>query len=165
MNLRRSVVLLLLVVLLSGCGFALRGVNDYLLGDRYPDMTLNGVKTDLGFGSELARLLDADGVRVNTGEADDSLPVLAVSALKKSRQVVSVDRDIRAREYALFSEIQFSFSPNPELAATVKKTLRVRRDLVVDPNQVLGSDQEETRLRREMERDLAQAILLRLRLQ
>jgi outer membrane lipopolysaccharide assembly protein LptE/RlpB len=36
--------------------------------------------------------------------------------------------------------------------------------LVVDPLQVLGSEQEERRLRQEMEQELAQMVVLRLRL-
>lgn len=162
--LSRLTLILLLLGLMSGCGFKLRGSNDQTLGNALPEIYLEGVKTDLGFGSELVRVLAADGVEV-LPKGFRQLPELSIDPVKKQRQVLSVDADIRAREYALISELKFALKQPGELEVPKKQVIRVRRDLVVDPNQVLGSDQEETRLRRDMERELAQLVVLRLRLQ
>jgi outer membrane lipopolysaccharide assembly protein LptE/RlpB len=70
---------------------------------------------------------------------------------------------VRAREFSVTSTVRFTLKGVPGIPSN-EQTTHVRRDLVVDPLQVLGSEQEERRLRQEMEQELAQMVVLRLRL-
>lgn len=158
--------LLLATILLasSGCGFHLRGSGSQVtLAAVLPEVRIEGVDTETGFGRLLEEALTGSGVKVlQKDKADAIVPVLEVGEIREKRQVLSVDRDVRAREYALISKISFRLLQQPD-AITDWRAVEARRDLVVDPFQVLGSEQEEKRMRHEMEEELAQRIVLLLR--
>ena len=156
--------LLLAAVLISGCGFHLRGSSSQVpLAAVLPSVRIEGVDTETGFGRLLEEALAGSGVKVlQKPFADEAVPLLEVGSIKKKRRVLSVDRDVRAREYALISKVSFRLM-SPQQHTAGWRTVQSRRDLVVDPFQVLGSEQEEKRMRREMEEELAQRIVLLLR--
>ncbi len=164
---RRIQTLLLLLPLLlqlSGCGFQLRGISGNQLGQSIPALFIAGLDTETGFGRELSRVLSANGVKIHS-KASNVVPTLKLTALDLSRQVLSVDREIRAREYVLISTVSYTLRSSASKTPQIKPIkVSARRELVVDPNRILSSGQEETRLRKEMEEELAQLLLLRLRL-
>lgn len=152
---------LMLCLALSACGFHLRGATGTPLGDSIPELQIKGIDTEVDFGRRVARALEANGVKLVIDTTEDEAAALTLSAPTGSRQVLSIDNKVRAREYALISEVSFTLQRTG--LPPVRQRVRVRRDLVVDPTQVLGSDQEERRLRKEMEDELAQLLVLRLR--
>jgi LPS-assembly lipoprotein len=164
---RQMLSLLLLMPLLlqlSGCGFHLRGISGNQLGQSIPAIFISGLDTEAGFGRELSRVLTANGVKIHS-KASKEVPTLALGPPDLSRQVLSVDREIRAREYVLISSISYTLrSSTSKTPQTKPIKVSARRELVVDPNRILSSGQEETRLRKEMEEELAQLLLFRLRL-
>ncbi len=162
MKTRHRLVPMLLILLLAGCGFHLRGASSRPLGDQLPAVRLAGIDDTVGFGKELARVLRANGVRLEQQPRPD-IPVLRVKPVRQSRQVLSVDRNIRAREYVLISAADYALVKNDDTKPSRYRKVSVRRELVVDPKRILGSNQEERRLRREMEQELAQLLVLRLR--
>jgi outer membrane lipopolysaccharide assembly protein LptE/RlpB len=150
---------------LGGCGFHLRGSSSAIsLASVLGEVAIDGVDIEIGFGRRLAEALMRSGVKVHPKPVP-GVPVLEVGEVDESRRVLSVDRDVRAREYALISEVRFRLLPEPDAAEGAWHAVETRRDLVVDPFQVLGSEQEENRMRREMEEDLVQRIVLVLRQQ
>ncbi len=161
-RLLRMLGLLLMALALAACGYHLRGAATEPLGDKLPILRLAGIDDTVGFGKEVARVLRANGVRLKQ-QLQSEIPVLWVKPVRQSRQVLSVDRNIRAREYVLISAVDYALTP-PGVARPAKyRKVSVRRELVVDPRRILGSNQEERRLRREMEQELAQVLVLRLR--
>jgi len=150
------------MLMLASCGFHLRGSAGTKLGETLPSLVVDGIETESGFGLELVRVLranDVDVIPLSKGQQ----PVLRMQPVEASKEVLSVDQDVRAREFTLVSKVRFKLKGVPG-AASSTRSARVRRDLVVDPNQVLGSEQEERRLLKEMEQELAQMVVLRLRL-
>jgi len=156
-------VLMLSISMLASCGFHLRGSAGAKLGKMLPTLVVDGVETESGFGLELVRVLRANDVDV-IPLSEGQQPVLQLKPMEVSKEVLSVDQDVRAREFNLVSKVRFKLKGVPG-ASTSERSARVRRDLVVDPNQVLGSEQEERRLLKEMEQELAQMVVLRLRLE
>ena len=157
----QRLLVLLLLLALSGCGFHLRGATGTPLGDSLPELHIKGIDIEVDFGRRVAQALEANGVKLVSDHIEDDTATMVLTTPKSSRQVLSIDNKVRAREYALTSAVSFTLK-RIGLPA-VKQIVRVRRDLVVDPTQVLGSDQEERRLRKEMENELAQLLVLRLR--
>ena len=157
----QRLLVLLLLLAFSGCGFHLRGATGTPLGDSLPELYIKGIDTEVDFGRRVAQALEANGVKLVSDHIEDDTATMVLTVPKSSRQVLSIDNKVRAREYALTSAVSFTLK-RIGLPA-VKQIVRVRRDLVVDPTQVLGSDQEERRLRKEMENELAQLLVLRLR--
>ena len=155
-------LLVALLLLTGGCGYHLRGSGGPGLGAELPRLVLGGAARDGGFAQALRRALRAQGVTVLDAAASD-VPELRLVAVDHSREVVSVDRQVRAREYALTSTVRFLLV-RPGRPPLGPARVSVRRDLVVDPTRVLGSEQEAQRLFREMRAELAQLVVLRLRL-
>ncbi len=151
------------MLVLTSCGFHLRGSAGTKLGETLPSLVVDGIETESGFGLELVRVLranDVDVIPLSVGPQ----PVLQMQPVEIGKEVLSVDQDVRAREFSLVTKVRFRLKGVPG-ASTFERSARVRRDLVVDPIQVLGSEQEERRLLKEMEQELAQMVVLRLRLE
>lgn len=164
--LRRALWLLLLLSLLlqiTACGFKLRGTSGQQLGQSIPAIFITGLDNDTGFGRELSQVLTASGVKLHS-QASAEVPTLRLTPLKHSRQVLSVDREIRAREYVLITRVSYTLRSTAKTVEQKPVFVSVRRELVVDPNRILSSDREENRLRKEMETELAQLLMIRLRL-
>jgi len=165
MNKKRFIVFTLIfpMLMLASCGFHLRGSAGTKLGKTLPSLVVDGVGTESGFGLALVRVLhanDVDVIPLSKGQQ----PVLQMQPVEIGKEVLSVDQDVRAREFSLITKVRFRLKGVPG-ASTSERSARVRRDLVVDPIQVLGSEQEERRLLKEMEQELAQMVVLRLRLE
>jgi len=159
---RLLLAVLSVALLLPGCGFHLRGSSSAIqLSSVLPEVAIDGIDTETGFGRRLEQALVTAGTKVLPEPVADR-PVLEVGKVEVRRRVLSVDRDVRAREYALISEVRFRLLPKPGGNAEWRR-VETRRDLVVDPFQVLGTEQEEKRMRREMEDDLVQRMVLVLR--
>ncbi|MGV6817362.1 MAG: LPS-assembly lipoprotein LptE [Thiotrichales bacterium] len=151
----------LVILALQACGFKLRGIEDAPLPPGLSPMYLTGVDREIGFGQELSQVLSSNGVQL-VDSPEKSAVQLRIEELPLSKQVLSVDKKVRAREYALISKVKFRVDRD---GSTGKwQYVQSRRDLVVDPLQVLGSEQEEKHLVEEMERELIQLIIPRLRL-
>ena len=164
-NNQRFLILTLILSLLmtASCGFHLRGSGGTNLGKILPSLVVDGIETETGFGLELVRVLRANDVEV-IPPSKGQPPVLRLQPVEVSKEVLSVDQEVRAREFSLVSKVRFRLKGVPGVSSS-ERSVRVRRDLVVDPNQVLGSEQEEQRLLKEMEQELAQMLVFRLRLE
>lgn len=149
---------------LEGCGFHLRGKGGDSLGFGIQTLTLKGVSVYSGFGRRLANSIEANGIKlIDDGKVASA--VLNISAPSRRRDVLSVDSTVYAREYSLVTSSRFKISygeQSPEEDLEWQK-LEVRRDLLVDPNDILGSDYEAERLNNEMEQELVDLLIFRLR--
>ena len=145
------VLVTLLLGLLSGCGFQLRGSAD-----------LQGLKSvRIDTGSTILR----DELAVFLVD-DKKAPVDAVlSAYDENyqRRVLSVDSNTgKAREYELAYTVKFNLVDGDGEALVSEQRVRLVRDFVFDEDAVIGKSREEDVLRREMRRDAVQHILRRL---
>lgn len=86
---------------------------------------------------------------------------------KKSRRILSVDSNGRAREYLLSYEVLYSVQL-PAAGETVadskafEDTVFLSRSLLFDPNAVLAVTNESAILYKDMRRDAARQVLLKL---
>ncbi len=156
-----AIAVLYATLLIAGCGFHLRGLEQAPLTARIQSVYIQGVDTETGLGRSLVQVLRTNGVVV-LRTPESSASILEIKQSPLSKQVLSVDRQVRAREYALISRVQFRILEGKSVGPW--QTVQSRRDLVVDPFQVLGSEQEEQRLKEEMQREIIQLMILRLRL-
>ena len=146
---------LVLLVSLSACGFQLRGATQ-LPAQLQPLYLDEGGDDELR--NELQVLLEANAVALAAS------PELAAGHLKigkhvKNRRVISVDSLGRAREYELNYSVFYTIKSTHIDAENVVK---LQRELLFDPDNVLGVDYEEQTLYRDMKRDAARLILQKL---
>ncbi|WP_075256838.1 LPS-assembly lipoprotein LptE [Herbaspirillum camelliae] len=143
-------------VLLSACGFHLRGAADLPFKTIYL-----GFPPNSQVGVQLKRNIEASGATVvdDAKEAEANLKVLADS---RDRQVLTLNTNGRVREYALFQNFSFSVTDAKGVIIIPPTAITLRRVITYDENQELAKQAEETLLYRDMQSDLVQQILRRL---
>jgi len=148
------------LLLLSGCGFHLRGNID--LPADLKQMHVQGTSKYSGLGLELRRSLKTNGVEV-VDEINSAQVVLRISSPAYTRRLLSVLGDSgKVAEYELSYSLDISLHDRKGSILLAPQTLRQLRDYTFDSDGVLGKGNEEARLRKDMERDLVRQVLSRL---
>lgn len=156
----RWLAALLVVALLSGCGFKLRG-SDGSYAMPFHSIYLAFPDTS-PLGTELKRNLRAgDRVAVETDPAHAEA-LFDVLAETRGKSILSLNSLGRVREYLLTYTLSFRVrdAKGNELLAPTEITLK--RNLAFNEQQVLAKESEEALLYRDMQSDLVQQIMRRL---
>ena len=159
-HLSERLLLLALVLTVSACGFQLRGSLD-ISKDLSPILIEKNSVFELS--REIKALLDTNDIQ--TVDNDDSATAAVNTRLSliresKSRRLLSVDGNGRAREYLL--EYTVNYSIKIKQSKQIVETISVERSLLFDPDAVLAVVNESEVLYKDMRRDVARLILLKL---
>ena len=154
----RILCLVLVAFALTACGYHLRG--SYDLPAHLSPLYLDKESMSLQLYKELRSTIRASGA----GLAED--PTAAASELKvsnehRTRDVISVDSLGRAREYRLIYRLSFSLQASGDSVIENRK-IELSRNLLFNPEAVLGVAEETENVYRDMIRDSAGQILLQL---
>ena len=150
---------LLLLALLSSCGFHLRGAYQLPAVMHTTFIEVNDGNSDLI--RSLKRSLKASDITLSENRSTASA-VFKVTGEQKTKRIVSVDAKGRAREYTLIYSINFSLKATQGDFELAEQTISINRDFLFDTEDVLGKSKEESQLYVEMELDIVRLILLRL---
>lgn len=157
---RKSFAILLSFILLTACGWHLRGnltlpqgLNRVYLDDEADgEPLLNAVE----------ELLTANDVEIAKNPAAAQLTIRLLS-YDEERRVVAVGGNTLVTEYELVDRGSFSVADGQGQVLLPASDLSVVRSYQFDRNNVLGMEQEERLIQEEMRRELAQQIIRRLR--
>ncbi|MEG4316657.1 LPS assembly lipoprotein LptE [Pseudomonas sp. FIP_A4] len=150
-----NLVVLGLTLLLSACGFQLRGTGDVEFGLKELDLQARNSYGDTV--RELETLLERNDVRVHPG-AKYSLNL----ANEQTRQrTASYTSSARSAEYELTSTLDYQFR-GPQDRLLLEDRVEVQKVYVHDSNNLIGSSQEGDQLRQEMRRELLQQLVMRI---
>lgn len=150
-----NLVVLGLTLLLSACGFQLRGTGDVEFGLKELDLQARNSYGDTV--RELQTLLERNDVRVHPG-AKYSLNL----ANEQTRQrTASYTSSARSAEYELTSTLDYQFR-GPQDRLLLEDRVEVQKVYVHDSNNLIGSSQEGDQLRQEMRRELLQQLVMRI---
>jgi LPS-assembly lipoprotein len=149
-----------LAVLLSACGFRLRGPVE--LPDALQDTYIESQNPYTGMARALRTQIERAGARVVEDKRQASA-VLTVVRERTENRVLSVGSSGKATEYELFDEVVFSLSDSKGQRLVKPQTLRTTRDLVFDQNELLGKLSEAESIHRQMRDSLARQVLMRIR--
>jgi LPS-assembly lipoprotein len=152
------IVLFVMTCAIAGCGFQLRGA--YNLPEHLSPLYLDKESMSLLLYKELRSTMKASGVEL-TDDPETAASVLEVSKEKRTRDVISVDTLGRAREYRLIYRFRFTLQASGE-AVIDKSNVQLTRGLLFNPEAVLGVAEETENIYRDMIRDSAGLVLLRL---
>ncbi len=150
-------------LLLSGCGFQLRGQGTVKLPESLA--TIHVMVAGSQIANDPLRLAMEDMLRIYAGatvtQASDA-PTLVLIGESINSQVLTVDASGKVSGYLLRYEIGYSVlgAAGEELAPP--QMLRLQRDYSFNPLNVLAKEQEEANLRRELRRDALYQIVRRL---
>ena len=160
---RRHWLALSAVVVLPGCGFALRGA---------PTFAFESLRLQGSDGTPIARelqqaLIDA-GVRVFSSrlpaspEGETGQVVLTVLTDQRERSVVGQTAAGQVRELQLRTRFVFRLRTPTDKIVIDDTELLLERDISFNETQVLAKDAEEQLLFRDMRSDIVQQVVRRL---
>lgn len=149
-------LMLLAAVMLSACGFHMRGPAQLPFKSIYLGFSGNS-----SLGTELKRYIRASGVEVKD-QATDAEAVLQVLADAREKKILSLNTNGQVREYSLYQRFSFQVKDQAGKILIAPAAITLKRDITYDANQELAKQAEEVLLYRDMQSDLVQQILRRL---
>lgn len=152
-------LVILLVLLLQGCGFHLRGSVQLAFG--LSPLFVHEPNAGTDIGAVLRASLRANDVDLVKDERAASA-VLTLHSERHQRRVLSVSSAGSVQEFELSYRVNYSVKDSHQRALLSNQWANVSRDLRYDETAVLGKSGEETQLKRDMVDDAAQQILRRL---
>lgn len=150
----RILCLSLLTLVLSACGFQLRG--QYTLP---PQLNPISVQTSV---TTLERDLKA-GIQRMGGVVEAGAPLqLHITSERINRQTTTIDSRAKAAEYTLFYEVDFQLRHASGIPAEPEHTIRLRRTYQFDNTRIVGKYEEENTLIDDLRQQAVGQILARL---
>ena len=152
---KRNLMVVGLALLLSACGFQLRGVggNDFAL----QEINLQARNSHGDTVRQLKEQLENNGVRVHDG-ARYTLDLVREQTRQRTASYTS---SARSAEYELTSVLDYQFR-GPQNTVLLEDSIEVQKVYVHDSSNLIGSDQEANQLRSEMRRELLQQLNMRI---
>ncbi|HEX2605185.1 MAG TPA: LPS assembly lipoprotein LptE [Oxalicibacterium sp.] len=159
-NRRLFCALLISTVVLSACGFKLRGS---VLGQNLPFKSIYiDVPATSSLGSELRRNVRGSGELTVTETPKDAEAILKVLSETRAKTILSLNSQGRVREYGLNYTVVISVQDNKKADLLAPTTISLKRDISYNENQVLAKESEEAMLYQDMQSDAVQQILRRV---
>ncbi len=156
----RLAALALSVTLLSGCGFHLRNALDLpehlgpvrvLAADRYSPLA-----------EQLADGLQRAGAQPAAVDAGEGVATLQVVSEQWADTPISHDQFGRAQEYALRYAVVFTLRGSDASVLVPQQSVELSRDYLAPAVDSIGKASEREMLVRELQREMAMAILRRV---
>ncbi|SEM62774.1 LPS-assembly lipoprotein [Pseudomonas sp. NFIX51] len=154
---KRNLLMMGLAVLLSACGFQLRGTGTTELAIKELDLSARNAYGETV--TQLRQVLQSSGVKVYAGAPYK----LVLTREQESQRSLSYAGAGRSAEYELTTVLNYEIQGQNNLTLLSDK-LQVQKVYIHDGNNLVGSDQESLEVRKEMRRDLVQNMMLRLQL-
>lgn len=159
MNHRRFAILLLLITLLSACGFHL--AKEAQLPAAMSRIAVQGADPYSPLIVDLGKALARSGSRLVEADAGPGA-VLRFGANSVRTDVLSVGGNARANEYTIRHHVEFDVVAADDAVLIAPQIIELSRDFTFDASQALGVAAEQELLTGELRRDMVQAILRRL---
>lgn len=154
---KRNLLVIGLAVVLSACGFQLRGTGTTELSIKEMDLRARNAYGETV--TELRQTLERSGVNVHSGAPYR----LMLTDEQQSERAASYGGGNRSAEYELTTVLSYSMLGLND-APLLSDKIEVRKIYVRDGDNITGSDQEATQAREEMRRDLIQVMIVRLQM-
>lgn len=154
---KRNLLVMGLAVLLSACGFHLRGTGTTELAIKELDLSARNAYGETV--TQLRQVLESSGVNVHPG-APYKLVLVNES---ETQRAASYAGSSGSAEYQLNNVLSYEILGHNNVSLLNDK-LEVQKIYVHDSNNLTGSDEEASEIRREMRRETVQQMVLRLQL-
>ncbi len=152
---KRNLLVMGLAVLLSACGFQLRGTGTTELAIEELDLSARNAYGETV--TQLRQMLEGSGVKVYTGAPYK----LVLTDEQESQRILSYAGAGRTGEYQVSTVLSYDIRGESNLPLLSDK-LEVQKVFIHDGNNLVGSDQEATDVRKQIRRELIQRMMLRL---
>lgn len=141
----------------SGCGFRLRGPQPLDFATIHV-----GVSEYSELGAQLRRQIATSGTTAVVEDAAKADARLQVLANEREREILSLTGAGKVREYQLIQRLRFRLTDKSGSELIPPTNLLARREYTFDDSLILGKEQEEALLYKDMQNDLVQQLMRRL---
>lgn len=152
---KRNLLVMGLAVLLSACGFQLRGTGTTDLTIKELDVSARDAYSQTV--TQLRQVLENSGVHVYAGATYK----LFLANEKETQRNLSYASAGRASDIELSTQLNFEIQGRDHLPL-MADNIQVQKIVSHDGNNLVGSDSEIIQVRKEMRRELVQRMVLRL---
>lgn len=152
---KRNLLVMGLAVMLSACGFQLRGTGTNEMALKELDVSARNLYGETV--TQLTRTLTNSGVKVYTGAPYK----LVLVSEREDQRTISTTGSSRAAEYLLTTTLKYEVRGERDRLLTGDEVI-VDQSYIHDGNNLTGSDQEASRARAEMRNELIQRTMGRL---
>jgi len=159
MNFHRLLATLLLVSLLSACGFHLREEARLPVGMQ--QVAIEGADASSPLGRDLRKALARSGARLVEGPGEPHA-ILRIGSNTIRTDVLSVGGNARANEFTIRYHVEFDVLGATGDLLVARQTIELSRDFTFDATQALGIAAEQDLLTEELQHAMVQAILRKL---
>lgn len=153
-----AILAALSALLLSGCGFQLRGE-----ANLPPEMGRTQMIVNDEYGTLARRvrvILERSGVQFVA--AEQATAILEIPQNEVVTEVLTIADNARAREYRVTYTVRFRLTDAEGRELIDWQTLRQAREISFDEQQILASAREQEYLRDELAETMAQLLVARL---
>ncbi len=157
--LNRRLLLTSAIVLLTACGFQLRGNVDLPQG--VEPIYIGGINKHSQLSVELRNLLTSSGIQLSDQAGDANYQLNILDSLSHKRSTALGDRALIV-EYQLIETVNFELLSKDGQRVLGPNKITARKIMPNDPNKVVSANEEEKILRREMLKNLAAKIVRQL---
>lgn len=147
----------LLSIMVTACGFQLRGLPDAQFHTLYIDGVL-GAPADQELHQELLHQTHLVLVK----QASQADVILHVSPIRNTQQILSLNAVGTVTQYTLYSRLSYRATDNLENELIPPSSLTVSRLFNYNIAQILGKPAEQTLLNKDMEIDLVHQMMRRV---
>lgn len=155
---RISLLVLLIAIIITGCGFHLRG--DIVLPELYERVHVVS-RGHSNVGRALSEALENVGTKIVPSPETATSVVTVVSSGTQRKALNVAGKAIR--EYELQLDISFVVQDHKGVQLAEQQTVSVLRNFKNNPNNVLGVDNEEAIIRKEMMKPAIFQVLRRMK--
>ncbi len=144
------------LLILSACGFHLRGVGSLPFNSLYVQ---GSDSSDLV--RDLKRSLNASGVKI-TKTPEEAEAALEIMSENSQKNILSLSGKGKVREYEIVYHAIFRVKAGGSEVWGDPQTVELRRDFTYDDTKLLAKDAEEARLATDMRNEAVREILRRV---
>ncbi|MCW8410381.1 LPS assembly lipoprotein LptE [Legionella sp. PATHC035] len=155
----RTTVPFLLILLLSACGFHLRGISN--TPSWLNNVAIISENNDKQFISILESRLEGSKIEVNP-DPSRAQYWLMINEVNLQQQIISVGASTNPRQYTLTLTVLFALKTRAGQVVEVPGQINISRELTLNNDRILGSKDEESILIGEMKQDAVTQIIYRL---
>ena len=159
MTLIRPLLILGAACALGACGFHMRGEARLPAGMQRVHLTVSDPYSPLR--RDLAAALERSGATIVNAPAD-GVAEISLSAVSLAPIVRSVGSNAFVNEFSMVYHVELEISGPDGKTLMPKQAIEQSRAFTFDQSQAIGTSAEQDEIKKEMERDMVQAVLRKI---
>lgn len=153
---KKSFLCFFLALLLSACGFHLRGLVD--VPTWISPIFISSHVDSKELVTFLKTQLEANNIQVRTNPSQASY-WLIINSLDIQQQIVSIGASTNPRQYQLILRVGFELQTSKGEMVSPARVIAVNRQVTINNDRILGSNNEEAILVQEMKKEAVIQII------